>query len=173
MEKTDDTRKMGRKDEVFRSFSGWLSDIITARPSLLVFSLVPLPSLSISTLSPFLVSTCPSSPPVFRLTVLSLSVPTGLRGQHGEISDQFFKPRVPRLYTPWETTLGWAQSEISTLGGWCFGVEARGEGEIKPRRKLKGGSGGSWKDRGQDAHAPSSPLCTPRSLLHRSRPRNI
>lgn len=128
MEKTDDTRKMGRKDEVFRSFSGWLSDIITARPSLLVFSLVPLPSLSISTLSPFLVSTCPFSPPVFRLTVLSLSVPTGLRGQHGEISDQFFKPRVPRLYTPWETTLGWAQSEISTLGSRGFVLRCRGSG---------------------------------------------
>lgn len=128
MEKTDDTKKMGRKDEVFRSFSGWLSDIITARPSLLVFSLVPLPSLSISTLSPFLVSTCPSSPPVFRLTVLSLSVPTGLRGQHGEISDQFFKPRVPRLYTPWETTLGWAQSEISTLGSRGLVLRCRGSG---------------------------------------------
>lgn len=128
MEKTDDTRKMGRKDEVFRSFSGWLSDIITARPSLLVFSLVSLPSFSISTLSPFLVSTCPSSPPVFRLTVLSLSVPTGLRGQHGEISDQFFKPRVPRLYTPWETTLGWAQSEISTLGSRGLVLRCRGSG---------------------------------------------
>lgn len=33
---------------------------------------------------------------------LSLSVPAGLssRGQRAEISDQFFKPRVPRLYTP-------------------------------------------------------------------------
>lgn len=139
MEKTDDTRKMGRTDEVFRSFSGWLSDIITARPSLLVFSLVPLPSLSISTLSPFLVSTCPSSPPVFRLTVLSLSVPTGLRGQHGEISDQFFKPRVPRLYTPWETTLGWAQSEISTLGFRGLVLRCRGSewGWNQAAKKIK------------------------------------
>lgn len=32
------------KNEVPRSFSGWLSDIITAGPSLLVFSLVPSPS---------------------------------------------------------------------------------------------------------------------------------
>lgn len=32
------------KNEVPRSFSGWLSDIITAGPSLLVFSLVPFPS---------------------------------------------------------------------------------------------------------------------------------
>lgn len=114
------------KNEVSRSFSGWLSDIITARPSLLVFSLVPLLfpffffipwllSPSISTLSPFLVNTSSLPPlPILRLTVLSLSVPTGLRGQHGEISDQFFKPRVPRLYTSWETTLGWAQSETST-----------------------------------------------------------
>lgn len=34
----------GMGKEVPRSFSGWLSDIITAGPSLLVFSLVPFPS---------------------------------------------------------------------------------------------------------------------------------
>jgi len=42
----------------------------------------------------------PSRVLVSRLAALSLSAPAGLRGQHGEISDQFFKPRVPRLYTP-------------------------------------------------------------------------
>jgi len=41
--KTVDMERWG-KNEVPRSFSGWLSDIITAGPSLLVFSLVPFPS---------------------------------------------------------------------------------------------------------------------------------
>lgn len=192
-----------RKNEVSRSFSGWLSDIITAGPSLVVFWLVPFPhiplfisrvlflSLSLSFSSRYedpLLSSL-----VFRLTALSLSVPAGLRGQRGEISDQFFKPRVPRLYTSWETTLGWApvqlETSVATRGLVLrLGVEAGGEGEIKPRRKLKRGTEGSWKDRGQDAHAPpstslpSAPLtlnslslslfssrCT-RLLLHQSSP---
>lgn len=191
----EDRRHDGRwgKNEVPRSFSGWLSDIITAGPSLLVFSLVPFPShfllrescLFLSFTSSFSRQHEPLLPFfVFRLAALSLSVPMGLRGQHGGISDQFFKPRVPRLYTSWETTLGWVPSQSETsaaaplLGvgtsGWC---RDRNEGEIKPRRKLKRGTEGSWKDRGQDAHAsPSLPLATPRRvrvLFHQSHPRNI
>lgn len=178
------------KNEVPRSFSGWLSDIITAGPSLLVFSLVPVPShflfrefcLFLS-FAFFLFSSTRTLPPffVFRLAALSLSVPMGLRGQHGGISDQFFKPRVPRLYTSWETMLGWVPLETSAtapaFGGWC---RDRNEGEIKPRRKLKRGTEGSWKDRGQDAHAspslppPAYPRCVPAYFFfHQSRPRNI
>jgi hypothetical protein len=60
------------------------------------------PSLLTDTLpfSPLRFSPSPSPTLVSRLAALSLSAPAGLRGQHGEISDQFFKPRVPRLYTP-------------------------------------------------------------------------
>jgi len=105
---------------------------------------------------------------------LSLSVPIGLRGQHGGISDQFFKPRVSRLYTSWETTLGWVRSQkpswllhsrglVLTLA-WC---RDRNEGKIKPRRKLKRGTEGSWKDRGQDAHAsPFLPSASHDSLAY-------
>lgn len=109
--RTDDTMGNGERTEVPRSFSGWLSDIITAGPSLLVFSLVPFPShFLFREACLFLLFSSTPIPPasfVFRFAALSLSAPMGLRGQHGGISDQFFKPRVPRLYTSWETALGW------------------------------------------------------------------
>lgn len=146
------------KNEVSRSFSGWLSDIITAGPSLVVFSLVPFPhspfylagpvsfSLSLSLFRFFLFSSTRRPPLlaslVFRLTALSLSVPAGLRGQRGEISDQFFKPRVPRLYTSWETTLGWAPVRLQTFaatrvggGGRYFGLVSRPGVRVKSSRE--------------------------------------
>lgn len=158
----------------------------TIPPSLLTGTLPGSPFYSASSASPFLsllrLSLFSSPTLVFRLTALSLSVPAGLRGQHGEISDQFFKPRVPRLYTPWETTLGWAMVQPETFlpllgsrGGRlvlrprCRGCQGD-ESEIKPRRKLKRGTEGSWKDRGQDAHAPHYHESSPRAHvpLHQS-----
>lgn len=177
--KTDDTMGGWGKSRGASKFFGVVvgyNHCRTIPPSLLAGTL-PVPLFTPRVLSLFLFRSLLFSstriPPasfVFRLAALSLSAPMGLRGQHGGISDQFFKPRVPRLYTSWETTLGWvpAQSETSTaasLSGagtsaWC---RDRNEGEIKPRRKLKRGTEGSWKDRGQDAHtSPSLPSASPR-----------
>lgn len=142
-----------RKNEVSRSFSGWLSDIITAGPSLVVFwypSRIPLfisrvLFLSLS-LSFFHFSSRYEDPLlsslVFRLMALSLSVPAGLRGQRGEISDQFFKPRVPRLYTSWKTTLGWVPVQLETSAATRglvlrLGVEAGGWGWNQAAKKIK------------------------------------
>jgi len=77
----------------------------TIPPSLLAGTLpIPLFTLRVLSLSLFRfllfsLARIPLLSFVFRLVALSLSVPMGLRGQHGGISDQFFKPRVPRLYT--------------------------------------------------------------------------
>lgn len=120
----------------------------TVPPSLLAGTLpVPLFTPRVLSLSLFLLFSSAWIPPpffVFRLAALSLSVPMGLRGQHGGISDQFFKPRVPRLYTSWETTLGWvpSQSETSAAaplsGVWYFGLVSRSEwGWNQAAKKIK------------------------------------
>lgn len=101
----------GKEDEeVSRSFSGWLSGIITGGtfpPSLLAGILpAPLSLLSSRALSlslafsfrPYRAPRCLSS--YFVSWHCPFQSLWDCGGQHGEISDQFFKPRVPRLYTP-------------------------------------------------------------------------
>lgn len=148
------------KNEVPRSFSGWLSDIITAGPSLLVFSLVPFPSHFL------LREFCP-----FLSFAFSFS-----RRHESLLPSSYFVSRHCPFQSPWDcgaNTAGyrinflsrgcrdftllerrhWGGSRRSQkpsrlaplLGGirtsaWC---RDRNEGEIKPRRKLKRGTEGS------------------------------
>lgn len=140
---------------MFRSFSGWLSDIITAGPSLLVFySLIPLPRPSFQS----------ASPVSFRAPSLSrfLSSPLYFVSRHCPFQSPWdcgantaryrinFLSRGCRDFTLLERRHwgGPAQSEtFAALGAWYLGGlvsrVCRGEGEIKPRRKLKRGTEGS------------------------------
>lgn len=155
-----------RKNEVSRSFSGWLSDIITAGPSLVVFSPVPFPhspfylaspvsfsfSLSLSLLPFFVDTKTPSLCPSY---FVSRHCPFQFPRDCGANAARYrinFLSRGCRDFTllerrHWgEPRYGWKPPRRLGEGGRLIlrlGVEAGDEGEIKPRRKLKRGTEGS------------------------------
>lgn len=147
----------GGKNEVPPSFSGWLSDIITAGPSLLVFSLVPFPS-------------------HFLLREFCLFLSFSFSRRHESLlPSSYFVSRHCPFQSLWDCGANTAGYRINFLSRGCrdftllerrrwggsrrsqkpprllrfrgFGTSAwcrdRNEGEIKPRRKLKRGTEGS------------------------------
>jgi len=136
------TRRRDRgKDEVFPSFSGWLSDIITAGPSPLVFSLIPFP------FHPCVSLPLPPSYPVSRHCPFQPPRDCGANTARYRIN---FLSRGCRDFTLLERRHwgGPRRSQeppcrCSALGG-CRGLGVEGdESEIKPRRKLKRRTEGS------------------------------
>lgn len=169
--RSSEGRVKGKKAKVSRSFSGWLSDIITGRAASPRSSSSSSSSSSYRRWCPFEQQGRGISPSlhvyfVSRHCPFFFPVPpTGLRGQHAEISDQFFKPRVPRLYTaPWETGQGHRElaqrgrgggvSDLFVLSGWWDRIapregEERGEvnqGWNQAAKKIKTRNRSIWRE---------------------------